>query len=281
MTTAQTASFPFHLSDLVCWVVKTKSGMTIKYSVKPATALQGKEGGRRQAVVTTYPSTSLSAYCKHDSPLHPTFEVKEGENPILHLRIADGVGAKDAFKKGIEDLIMDCGDVLWESEIKGCLGGDQELVAALSKYAGTASTRVLKVKWADRQEPDVDPNFWPALAELLKEEGRKMFAQTGTPFRVLANCQGGHGRSGTAVVCLMMALSDYSPLDAITHLRAIHCARAIESKAQHDYINTVGALLGRVENAHEAEGVKSYKDRFLSLVCGTSKVYRERLEGKK
>jgi len=282
----QNTPFPFHLSDLVCWVMKRKDGIVVKYSLKPATALQTTKGPHisypTKGASGGYSSTkSLGDYCKHDSPNLPTFEVCDDEgNPVLQLRIADAIGVKSAFKQGIEDLIIDAGDVLWESDFKGCLSGDQSLIAALSKHTGKVNARVLKIKWADRAEPDVDPNFWVDLAQILVDDGKKMFNQTGTPLRVLTNCQGGHGRSGTALVCLMMALSDYNPLDAITHLRAVHCARAIESKAQHDYINTVGALLGRVENAHEAEGVKSYKDRFLSLTCETSKPYRERFTNK-
>jgi hypothetical protein len=78
-----------------------------------------------------------------------------------------------------------------------------------------------------------------------------------------------------------MCLTDYTPLDALTHIRALHCARAIESKEQHAYLNTLGTYLKREPDAMDAEEVKSFKERFLSLDNPYAEPYKDRVRGGK
>lgn len=74
---------------------------------------------------------------------------------------------------------------------------------------------------ADRAAPD-DPEDFAALVAWLSDrldEGLK----------VHVGCFGGHGRTGT----VLAALSAYRGVDdAIAHVRAGYCSRAVESKAQ-------------------------------------------------
>ena len=81
------------------------------------------------------------------------------------------------------------------------------------------------------------------------------------------------------MVALMMCMTSYTPLEAISHLRAIHCARAIESVVQHNYLNELGGLLGRPADALEAEKVKDFKTHFLSLTNTFAAPYQARLKG--
>lgn len=273
MTDTVDRRFPFKLEDLIAWVVRRKDGTIIKYSLVHDMPRLPGTGGPTLVKNATPPTPSYSAWCKHDSTPLPVFASKG-----LELRIADSAGVKLAFNGAREDLIIDAGDVISEWSLKGLLYGNaDELVTALTPWAEMAPPEVLKIHWADRAAPDLHPQFWIELAELLLKRAEEAENKT---YRMLINCQGGHGRSGTGLVCLMMYLSDYDALDAITHLRAVHCPRAIESKIQHDYIDQFAAYLGRNANAGEAESVKNFKERFLTLTCETSKEYRKRLEEK-
>lgn len=269
---ADSPFFPFGLEDLQYWVVKRKDGMIVKYRVV------GPNDDPK--TVSSYPVTppyvstpSLSGWCQHKPADEPVW-VGDG----LDLYIADAPGCrgyKDEF-----DFVLDCGDILPLSYIRNTsqsiLDGDEELVKLLSKYGTDLKhqPRVVQVDWEDRAAPPLTPAFWPALY-------KKLLAMGGT---ALTACQGGHGRSGTSLVCLMMCANpEYSPADAIIHLRAIHCARAIESTTQHNYINMVGKFLKREGDVERVKGIKDFKDAFMKLTLPSCKPYQERLNkgGKK
>lgn len=262
--------FDFSLEDLAYWVVKRRDGTVCRYVValkgETSTALVKPNGSVDLTPVYSSSSVSkgnYSKFCTHDPAKEPVFEA-DG----VRLFIADASGARKEASKF--DFVLDSGNALnlayfGESPI---LEGDEKLVKALTKYVdlvSTTKTRVLKIDWDDREAPFLSPAFWPAIAKMLKG-------------KVLANCQGGHGRSGTTLVCLMMALNpEYGAKDAILHLRAVHCPRAIESKVQHKYINEVATFLGRKADAMELHGINSYREEFLKLTHASSKPYQDRL----
>ncbi len=133
----------------------------------------------------------------------------------------------------------------------------QMLIPFLEDYP-----RILQLDWPDRDRPPLIPQAWPHLAAHLNGN-------------IMTACQDGHGRSGTAAACLMMCWTDYSPLDAISHLRALHCPQAIESVEQHSYLNELARVLGRPEDANEK--VSSYRERFLSMTSEWAKPGQDRL----
>ena len=262
--------FPFTLADLKYWVVKRKDGTIIKHVLedkfdapaKPAGYLNATNGS---GAFSTH--KSLGAWCSHYPKKLPVFE-QEG----IMLYIADASGARR--DKAYFDVLLDCGQVINWGVLNRTLEGDARMVEELSKYSQTIENRLLKVDWYDRKAPALGVEFWPALTNLLKS----FVAETGLKQRVLCICQGGHGRSGTSLVNLMMCLNEeYSPLDAITHLRAIHCPRAIESKEQHEYIDQLGVHLGREKNAAQAGEIASYKDAFLALKLESAEPYQKLL----
>lgn len=247
-------SFPFTLADLAFWVIKRKDGTVAKFVIGETKTSNAQETaahygtGQGQSLITetsTTKTSHLSEYCHH-TPVSPTYV---GED--ISLYVADSWGIRSM--KNDFDFIVDCGDVFKVSDQNNMLVGDQELVGKLSQFSTRARpTRILQIDWDDRRAPDLEPEFWTSLLPLLRGD-------------VCVNCQGGHGRSGTSAVCLMMVMSpDYSALDAITHLRAVHCPRAIESKLQHEYINLVAKYLKRDANAMDAEKVSNFKEAFLA-----------------
>lgn len=271
--------FPFTLEDLAYWVVKRKDGVTVKYTVVgPGDRMAGttvsNSGGTSNwskatnaAMSQTGIVKSLGAWCHHDPKGEPIWDGGK-----VRIWIADAVGCRSHYHQF--DYVLDCGDILTLSTLRtwGKLEGDEGLTEVLEPFVigAEAPTHVLKIDWDDRKAPPLDITAWAALAKHFKEvEGS-----------ILTACQGGHGRSGTSLVCLMMALNpEYTPYDAVVHLRAMHCPRAIESKEQHEYINEVGIALGRKGNVAEVGTVTNFKEAFLSLKLKSAKKYQERLKG--
>lgn len=276
--------FPFKLPDIESWIVKRKDGTAVRYTMKDA--LAGKATSS-DTVASSLPAHyakgqqyslggSVSAFCKHDPTPLPVFSHKPKAGGQVDLYIADSFGARS--HQGEFDVLIDGGSVIPVSRADPKLEGDYPMTNDLQRFVRQEKTanKLIHLDWDDRQAPPVYVEFWPALVVKLEAEA----AALKRPLKVLTICQGGHGRSGSSLTILMMLWSDYSPLDAITHLRAIHCPRAIESKVQHEYLNAVGKMLGRPENAHDAEQVKSFKDRFLNEVTSSfAAPYQRRLKG--
>ena len=270
--------FPFTLEDLHAVVLIKQSGDTTKLMFDALDVPIGKSPGMagfyqgNTALQTTHapyvPKKSLGEHCKHDPSDAPLFEGSD-----FDLWIADAGGArahKDEF-----DVVIDGGSVFASFEPPPppiVLRGDKKFIGEMGKFVAhppeRTPARIFSINWADRGAPTLQPKFWPALVKFLVSEKVKT---------VLTCCQGGHGRSGTSAVALMMCLSDYTPLQAITHLRAVHCPRAIESVVQHEYLNKLAKLLGRAEDALEAEKVTDFRKAFLEMDLATAKPYQDRL----
>jgi hypothetical protein len=197
--------------------------------------------------------SGVSGYCSHKPDVSGPPEAQFDRNGSpLRLWVASMGGAKQV--RDNFDYVLDCGDIWndWELKHGGLLSGPPSMLEKLGGFveSGKRAT-VLKVDWYDRRAPRVAPGFWPELNKLVSGD---MFTA----------CVGGHGRSGTSFVCLLLVNApDYDAWDAIVHLRAVHCPRAIESQEQHEYIDKVAAYLGRKTGAKAAiHDVTDYKEAF-------------------
>ena len=268
--------FPYELGDLAYFTVRRKDGLIVKYNiVNPGDkkiTLPGVSSTAAKVVTQTYPkqeTVSFGRWCNHNPADEPLF-YKDG----VDLYIADVLGFKNHYKEF--DTAIDCGSILSSSQVyvlaDRLLEGDKKLIEALKPFVmrPELDPSILVIDWEDRKAPMLKPSFWPALVKKMK----------GT---TLIACQGGHGRSGTGAVCMMMVMNpEYSPADAIIHLRAVHCARAIESKEQHQYIGMVGEFLGRPNDIARIPEIKDFKAEFMKFTFKSSKEYQDRLmKGKK
>lgn len=88
----------------------------------------------------------------------------------------------------------------------------------------------MSIDWPDGDVPPLGQDFWQELLTALR-------TVTG---RVVIHCQGGHGRTGTAVA-ILFALADVIPKRRcpIAWLRSKYCHEAVESDAQADYIEHI------------------------------------------
>jgi protein-tyrosine phosphatase len=278
--------FPFTLSDVIGWIIKRKDGTTVKYVLTtPDTLAKDSVVRYPTPTVGAWTNKGYSAWCNHEP--HPEKDLPIFQAEGIALWVGDNPGARKSSKEF--DMCIDGGNVL---DLPGqydlpVLYGDPDLQKRLNKHltdppkaleAVPGATRILKIRWADRCKPPVKPEFWPGLLAEIRAARDKGGFNESNPYRVMTICQGGHGRSGSAAAALIMCLSDYTPLDALTHVRAMHCARAIESKEQHEYLNTIADMLGRKPNALEAEGVASFKERLLGMKSKWAAEAKRRIE---
>jgi hypothetical protein len=92
----------------------------------------------------------------------------------------------------------------------------------------TTKTIELEIDWPDMGAPMLAPEFWLDLYQYLKKSKGKM----------LAFCIGGHGRTGTALACMLVA-SGWKHRDAKNWIWKNYCKSAIESATQEKYIKSV------------------------------------------
>ena len=271
-TTTEKPAFPFTLEDLDYWVVKRKDGIITKYVVTSERSYH-KDHPQKIGEVRSYPAgasgtgttTAVSYFsdiCSHNG------DVEVWTSEKLQLSVANCGGLRKFYKNF--DTVIDCGQILNMDAIRNSrlLQGEDWLVAELEQHSLDYMPNILRIDWDDREAPLLDPAFWPALVKLLNG-------------KVVTACQGGHGRSGSSAVCMLMVLAkDYTPYDAVCHLRALHCGRAIESKAQHDYLGEVGTFLKRENDIAKVGEVKDFRAAFLKINKASAKPYQEILSNK-
>lgn len=262
--------FPFKLEDLVAWTVKRSDGQVIRFNLQEAAKNPDVTAGKLTQSVRDYTSTSkvttshLKEWCNHTPTDTPVAEFDPGDRPEgiehpLRLYCGDAAGAKKTVEAF--DFVIDGGDVIsmWGRKTSKTLEGDPQLVEALAQYCvEVPHARILKLDWIDRCAPDVVPEFWVQLNKLLHGD-------------VMTCCVGGHGRTGTSFCSLLLANApDYDALDALVHLRAVHCPRAIESATQHQYIDDVAKFLDREPNIAKGKEIKDYKGAFMASTRPTA-----------
>lgn len=82
------------------------------------------------------------------------------------------------------------------------------------------------VRWPDFRLPADDRDARDALVGVLARAGDE---------RVEVACEGGRGRTGTALACLAV-LDGVSPADAVAYVRANYHAKAVETLWQKRYV---------------------------------------------
>lgn len=110
---------------------------------------------------------------------------------------------------------------------------------------------VLSLKIADMHAPlDVPKEFWIALWEDLKARA---------PISVLVMCQGGHGRTGVVLTCLLGASKFKLGLDENGHkvnpiiwLRDEYCENAVESEEQLVYCGKMWNIPIKVKGSKQS-----------------------------
>ena len=99
-------------------------------------------------------------------------------------------------------------------------------IPELAKYVSINFEEIM-VPWLDFGRPNVENEFWKALHEYVFQKEYK---------QVCFHCEGGHGRTGTALCAMLIANCGVSALDAVGHVRSIYCDEAVETWEQSTYL---------------------------------------------
>ncbi len=89
--------------------------------------------------------------------------------------------------------------------------------------------RYLLVNWPDMYIPRLTYHDWLTLVQLIRAEEN-----------VLLYCQGGHGRTGTAlsILCSLMGFTGWERCP-VTRIRNLYCKFAVETSLQLHYIKHI------------------------------------------
>lgn len=134
-------------------------------------------------------------------------------------------GSRDKVKGFLSKfaLVINCsGSQLSKPEHKFPKG--DERFAKLAGLAGNLPP-VIELDWPDMGVPCLSSEAWYELARIIKVD----------KLNTLVFCMGGHGRTGTAIACLMKAYG-WEPVKAVKAIRKIYCKEAVESESQVEYI---------------------------------------------
>lgn len=136
----------------------------------------------------------------------------------------------------------DCRGQMENFELLLNLTGDSALaghsipIPELARWQAPRQVPEIVLDWPDLGIVHLPREFWIDLVGYLSLKRARM----------LVFCLGGHGRTGTAVACIM-AVCGWESTDAIAWVRANYCPRAIETKRQEEYVRQIAAETPRPE----------------------------------
>lgn len=161
--------------------------------------------------VFTGQGSSFSRYvCRHE--------------PSLILEI-DGIKYYASDAKGVEKFT---GDMVVNFTTRSNLPGGN-IPKNILKHIEIPFEEIM-IPWPDFGLPKVKITLWKALHSYFKQKKLKT---------VCFHCEGGHGRTGTALSAFMVANIGYSALEAVYHIRDRHCEEAVETSEQCKYLQLV------------------------------------------
>ncbi len=142
------------------------------------------------------------------------------------------------FSRGVQvhiaDLIVDLTGYREQGPIT--LNGPASESPALRPLVALGLPTIF-IDWPDGGVPALGREDWEAIAQALKDFAAQHPRKT---VRVLVACQGGHGRTGTALAILGTLLGLWSQQDPVAYLRANYCSWAVETEAQISYLLGLG-----------------------------------------
>lgn len=119
-------------------------------------------------------------------------------------------------------------DVLLNLTGEPALEGHRVPLKGLEHWGKGAPPLEVILDWPDMRAVGLPSAFWTDLVRYLAENRTRM----------LAFCIGGHGRTGTAICCLMV-VNGWTTKAAIEWVRKNYCRLAVESKEQEEYVRAV------------------------------------------
>lgn len=110
--------------------------------------------------------------------------------------------------------------------------------SSLKSMCGEAGPPAMVLDWPDYGNPPVVPAFWLSLHNILAARA----AKSKKPLNVVLFCQGGHGRTGTALASIMVACGTEART-ALKFIWDVYCREAVETQGQEDYVYKLDEIL--------------------------------------
>lgn len=166
-----------------------------------------------------------SAGVSHESHEHKGDKVIfESEGKQLFAGNGRGVNEYS----GAWDLIIDLANNIWDQPKSAIKDKSSQRFRILDKHLAAPrqiKSELLSLDWPDGGIIGGNLDFWIGLWDLL-------------PPKTVMMCIGGHGRTGTCMIALMIAAGeDY--YDALDTVRKQHCDRAVETITQTRYLHSL------------------------------------------
>ena len=129
------------------------------------------------------------------------------------------------------DLLIDLASTVDDTIVLNKAAQANESLSKITNYTMPA----IEISWRDYGIPALNKEFWHHLVSSLKAFATERKEKT---TMVTFCCQGGHGRTGTALT-IVGALLGLNKDDPVEWLRSIYCAKAVESETQIKYISNI------------------------------------------
>lgn len=194
-------------------------------------------------------------------PCHtgPQYAFEIGKSRIFGSRAADVTHLDDW------DLMVPlCGDYDHYTPANPVRCNQEAQDVLPSQLTKVYTPAILAIDWPDFDVPYLDPSWWKTLVEFLFDfEGDVVFF-----------CQGGHGRTGTALTILATLSGNVDPSGIecpIYWLRERYCDHAVETYSQLDYIEKVTGMQAWSELYYEPYGGAAAAKSFTTYPAKASK----------
>lgn len=96
----------------------------------------------------------------------------------------------------------------------------------------------LMIPWRDGGLPNVKQSFWPALHKYILSKGYT---------DVCVHCYAGHGRTGTMLASMMVAVGGWGAKESVEFLRGNYCKNVVETEAQCLHLQELDYIYNNVE----------------------------------
>lgn len=115
-------------------------------------------------------------------------------------------------------------------------------IPQLAEHLNIGFEEEIMVSWPDFVVPSVRPTFWEALHQYIRDNKWET---------VCFHCEAGHGRTGTALACMLIAIQGYTPEEAVWHVRTHYCTEAVETYDQVEYLQSIDKYYNDREQKEE------------------------------
>ncbi len=126
----------------------------------------------------------------------------------------------------------------------------------------------LVLDWQDYGVPFLSKEFWLELVRVLKKKGRDRSRHNNGngKYKVMLHCQGGHGRTGTALAILagLVYGSEEGWNERIVKkIREKHCSHSVENDSQLEYVEKITGV-----DCSKEKGSKIYSNSSIISTSG-------------